>query len=132
MKKILVVDDEKDFREMLAEIVRSQEIPGTSLDVQEASNGEAALQLMGEESFDLVFLDLTMPRTNGLAVISRLRDASGPNQSVPIIVISGYLRSVDCGVGEDAFEDVYFVRKPLDEDRIARLLLMQFAGKRAS
>ncbi len=80
--RVLVADDEKNIRESIAEYVSSE-----GIDCAAAADGAAAQALLEEEAFDCLILDLRMPKMDGLALLSWLRE-SGP--SVPVIVISAY------------------------------------------
>ena len=81
--RILVVDDVEDNRDLL---VLRLEREGYR-DIAVAEDGEAALALLDEREFDLVLLDVMMPRLDGYQVLERLR-AAGRLHELPIIVIS--------------------------------------------
>ncbi len=78
--KVLVVDDEKAISHAL-ELKLSHD----GFDVVVASNGEDALESIAKEKFDLILLDLVMPRKDGFEVLEELH-AKG--NTVPIIVTS--------------------------------------------
>jgi len=69
MRKILVVEDELLLRESY-EIILSSE----PYEVRLAENGESALELCRSVKFDLVLLDLMMPRVNGVMFLERMRE----------------------------------------------------------
>ena len=77
MKKILIVDDEEKIRELL----KLNLIVG-GYEVNEASNGLEALEKIENSKYDLVILDIMMPKLDGYEVAERL------NNSVPIIFLS--------------------------------------------
>ena len=81
---ILVVDDDDDFRETLAEVLAEAGYP-----VQQAGNGEAALQKVAEEAPGIVLLDLKMPVLDGWGVMERMR-AEPRSAAVPILILSAY------------------------------------------
>lgn len=81
--KILIVDDMKGIRIWLQ---KSLNILGYT-DLKEASNGEEALELLTQEKFDLVFLDIVMPKMDGIALLKKLK-ADGHYNSLPIIILS--------------------------------------------
>jgi CheY-like chemotaxis protein/anti-sigma regulatory factor (Ser/Thr protein kinase) len=68
MKKILVVDDDRVTRHVLRKVLTSA---GFSLSV--AKDGVEALKVMKNRRFDLLLLDVWMPRMNGLELLARLR-----------------------------------------------------------
>ena len=79
--KILVVDDEPEVAEVIAESVRIQ-----GHETVIAHNGEEALEILGTFTPDAVFLDIVMPGLNGIEVLERIRQTY---QRLPVIIISG-------------------------------------------
>ena len=69
MSRILIVDDERDFRESLAEALRQ-----ASHSVEECRDGLEALELLGHHRFDVVISDLRMPGGSGLAFLKEAED----------------------------------------------------------
>ena len=80
---ILVVDDNADNRDVLARRVKRLGYPN----VQMAEDGEAALKLIGEQTFDLVLLDVMMPGISGVDVLEDMR-SHGRLEDTPVIMIS--------------------------------------------
>jgi len=81
---ILVVDDDADFR---AGLRTALEMKGYQVD--EAANGEEALQKLSDKAPLLVLLDLQMPVMNGREMLQRMR--STPDlKEVPVVIISGF------------------------------------------
>jgi len=70
VKKILVVDDDRTTRRLVALQLRR-----AGYEVAEVGDGKKALERVGREAFDLVLLDVWMPGMDGLEVLGRLRDA---------------------------------------------------------
>ena len=81
--KILVVDDESDFRQLMKFWLETK-----GYSVIEAQDGQTAIQVVKDSSPDLIFMDLRMPVMDGLETIKRIRDF---NKDVPIILISSYV-----------------------------------------
>jgi adenylate cyclase len=80
--RVLVVDDHEDIRELLAFQIKME---GHTVAV--AENGCQALDLMREQQFDLVLLDISMPRMNGYEVLEYLRN-DPTLRHIPVVVIS--------------------------------------------
>src|SRR2546430_14421654 len=80
--RILVVDDERSMREMLAILLKRE-----GHDVAVAENGRAAIDLLNQRPFDLVVSDARMPDIDGLEV---LRHARSINPSVIAIMVTAY------------------------------------------
>jgi two-component system response regulator MprA len=112
MTTILVVDDDPKIRSVLGRGLRFE-----GYDVQIAASGQEALQLARDTPFDLVVLDLTMPRMDGLEVCRRLR--RGVN--VPILMLTARSAVADRIVGLDRGADDYLTT-PFDfEDLLAHV-----------
>ena len=84
MEKILIVDDMEINREILSEIVEEQ------YEVLEAEDGEEAIKIIDDikEGISLIFLDLMMPKKNGLEVLAHMRHENLID-NIPVIVITG-------------------------------------------
>ncbi len=83
VKKILVVEDEEDFAELIACMLREEGF-GVSI----AQNGEEAMKAIEEEAPDLITLDLQMPKKSGLMFFRQMRSKPA-HRNIPVIVISG-------------------------------------------
>lgn len=81
--RILVVDDNEANRELLGRLLRR-----SGHTVAEAPDGVAALDALEARRFDLVLLDLQMPRLDGLGVLSVMKQ-DGYLRHIPVIMISG-------------------------------------------
>jgi len=77
--KLLIVEDDRDTSEGVCEYFRE-----TGYEVSPAYDGAQALEYLGRERFDLVLLDVMLPRLTGLAVLHELRKTSG----VPVIMLT--------------------------------------------
>jgi len=105
-KKIIVVDDEAELRELLAGYLSQQ-----GLQVRQAASGAALDRLLAEEPADLVLLDLTMPVEDGFSIARRLRTLEGGGPA--IIMVTGAGTVVDRVVGLELGADDY-IAKPFD------------------
>ncbi len=84
---VLVVDDEEDLGAVLATLLRRRGFRVTT-----ATDGLAALDVIGRDRPDLVLLDLAMPRLDGMATLRRLR-AAADTAALPVIVLSAHAGS---------------------------------------
>ena len=80
-EKVLIVDDEKDFLEIMAERMRTH-----GLDVLTASSAEEALKMVEKESYDAVIMDFMMPAIDGFQALKLLKERK---PEVQIILLSG-------------------------------------------
>ena len=67
-KRILIVDDEENFRHMLSVILKREKY-----EVETASNGEEGLQKINNSSFDQILCDIRMPRMDGLEFLKEVQ-----------------------------------------------------------
>ncbi|MBI5154449.1 response regulator [Candidatus Poribacteria bacterium] len=82
MKRILVIDDERDVLEIVRSVLKTK-----GYQIRCAEGGEPGLKLAEEEEPDLIICDLMMPRISGLEVIKRLKKHPRLNR-IPIVVLS--------------------------------------------
>jgi DNA-binding response OmpR family regulator len=99
--RILLVDDEQAILTLLSYPLRKD-----GYQVVQASDGGEALSRFGESSFDLVVLDVMMPRLDGLEVCRRLRAKS----SVPIIMLTAKAEEIDKVLGLELGADDYITK----------------------
>ena len=109
MEKILIVDDEPFICESLERILREEQYYAASV-----LRGEAALKLIGEEQFDLVFLDLRLPDLPGLEVLRRIKTL---DPDLLVIVMTGYA-SVESAVEALKMGAYDYIKKPFKADVI--------------
>ncbi|MFC1667325.1 response regulator [Candidatus Omnitrophota bacterium] len=81
--KILLVDDQDDFRQLMRFWLKSK-----GYSVIDAGNGKKAIQLVKDEAPDILFLDLRMPVMDGVETLKNIREF---NKDIPVIVISAYV-----------------------------------------
>ena len=81
--RVLVVDDSRTLRKVLVRELRQI----GPMQIEEASDGEEALEILQARTFDLVLLDMEMPELDGLGVLTALKE-SGQLSGLPVIVIS--------------------------------------------
>ncbi len=112
-KRVLVADDDADIRELLGAILRRR-----GLIVDEAANGQEALDLLKEKPYAVVLLDLLMPHVDGFAVLETLRSASEPPV---VLVITGSDRSVVERLDTQRIHGS--IRKPFDPEEVADLVV---------
>ncbi len=109
MAKILVIDDEKSIRNTLKDILEAEEH-----EVVTAEDGPTALELFGENKFEVVLCDIKMQEMDGIEVLAKILELP---QDVPVIMISGH---ADIEIAVDAIKKgaFDFLEKPLDLNRL--------------
>lgn len=110
--KILIVDDEDRIRDMIKEYI-SQE----GYDVVEASDGAEALDRFKAEPFDLIILDIMLPRVDGWSVCREIRKSS----HIPVIMLTARGEEYDKLFGFDLGVDDYIVKPFSPKELLARM-----------
>jgi len=128
-KKILVVDDEKNQRDILQLIlIGERDEAGNPLyDVRAASSGQEALRLFKHERFDLVVTDLKMAGMDGIQLLNELTQI---DSSIPVILMTahGSIESVKDALRSGAFD---YLEKPLDRAKLLDVISRAVAQMRA-
>lgn len=104
-EKVLLIDDEQDFMDVLAERMR-----GRGMQVSTTTSPIEALDKAGEENFDAIILDLMMPEMDGLEALTRLREK---NPDLQIILLTGHA-TVEKGIEAMKLGALDFLEKPID------------------
>ncbi len=106
---VLLVDDEVEFSEILAERLRAR-----NLTVDLASDGKTALAKVKSTAYDVIFLDLEMPELDGIETLKMLLKE---NEDLQIIFITGHA-SLQKGIEAVKLGAKEFFEKPVDIEQI--------------
>lgn len=109
MKRILIVDDDDEIRDLL-----EFDISHSGYFVDTASDGKEGLQKALNNSYDLILLDVMMPKMNGFDVCKNIRQAK---LSIPILMLTAKGTINDKTIGFDCGADDYLV-KPFDVQEV--------------
>lgn len=104
-EKVLLVDDEVDFLDSLAERMRAR-----GMNVDTSSSAREAIQRAEDESFDAIVLDLMMPEMDGLEVLQKLKEKKPELQ---IILLTGHA-TLEKGIEAMKLGATDFLEKPAD------------------
>jgi DNA-binding response OmpR family regulator len=110
-RKALVIDDDAGVRLLVKRILTSN---GFAVDV--ARDGAEGIEMIAASDYDVIILDLMMPRIDGRTVVRFLRDHA-PDELPKVIVMTAF--------GKSAIDEVCppvgrFIEKPFDIDRLLR------------
>ena len=121
---LLYVDDEENWLNAVGQILQTGEFV-----VDTATDGEMALQKMAEQRYDMILLDLMLPKMNGLEVCQQIREFS----DVPIIMLTAKGEDMDKILGLEYGADDY-ITKPFNilEVKARIKAIMRRAGKNAT
>lgn len=108
MSRILIIDDQDPIRRVLREILENEKYQ-----VEDASNGPAALQMIKDQEFDAILCDIKMPDMDGMEVLEQVKALN----DTPVIMISGHgtIDSAVEAIKKGAFD---FIQKPPDLNRL--------------
>lgn len=111
-QKILIVDDEAHIRMLIGQTL--EELEDDGVEFLSAENGEIALEIIQKENPQLVFLDVMMPKMNGMEVCRRVKKELGL-ENVYIVLLTAKGQETDRQKGLDVGADVYMT-KPFDPE----------------
>ncbi len=109
MSKVLIVDDERSIRHTLRDILEFEKY-----EVDEACDGMEALVKIKQSHYDVIILDIKMPKMDGMDALDRIQEIA---RETPVVMISGHA-SIDTAVEavkKGAFD---FISKPPDLNRL--------------
>ncbi|MBC8278396.1 MAG: response regulator [FCB group bacterium] len=112
-ERVLLVDDEKDFTEILAERLRNRD-----MDVDTADSGVKAIEMVDNKYYDAIILDLAMPGIDGLETLRRIL-SENPDQQV--VFLTGYA-SVPKSVEAIKHGAVEFLEKPANINQLVQMV----------
>jgi DNA-binding NtrC family response regulator len=104
-EKVLLVDDEKEFIETLAERMQNR-----GMDVSSTTSAVEALKMAEEEAYDAIILDLKMPEMDGIEVLATLKER---HPELQVILLTGHA-TVQKGIEAMKLGAMDFLEKPFD------------------
>ena len=118
--RVLLVDDEKDFIDVLAERLEARDFA-----VSKAYDGTEALKLIRENDVDVVLLDVQMPGKDGVEV---LREIKAHNPLIEVIMLTGHstVESAVAGMKIGAYD---YLLKPTDTKDLVEKLVLAYKRK---
>ena len=111
MSKILIIEDEEPIRRVLVRILKEED---DNFVIHEASDGKLGLDLLKNESFDLVLCDIKMPKVDGIELLQRTRKN---NSTIPFIMLTGH-GNIETAVESMKLGAYDFISKPPDLNRL--------------
>ena len=111
MSKILIIEDEEPIRRVLVRILKEED---DNFVIHEASDGKLGLDLLNNESFDLVLCDIKMPKVDGIDLLQRTRKN---NSTIPFIMLTGH-GNIETAVESMKLGAYDFISKPPDLNRL--------------
>jgi DNA-binding NtrC family response regulator len=119
--RVLVVDDEADFLETIVMRLRRRKIDAYGVD-----GGKKALELVENERFDVVVLDVLMPGMDGIETLKLLKKKK---PFIEVIILTGH-GSVESGLQGMQFGAFDYIMKPADLDELLEKIKQAYERKR--
>lgn len=110
--KILVVDDEVNIRNVIKEYAKFE-----GYEVEEAGNGMQAVEICKEKDFDIIIMDVMMPKLDGFSAIKEIRK----NKNIPVLMLSARGEEYDKLFGFEIGIDDYVVKPFSPKEVMARV-----------
>ena len=124
--RILVVEDEKHLNRIISEAVEDE---GYSVD--SCFNGVEALEFLECASYDVIILDIMMPKMNGMELLRRLRERG---DNTPVLFLTARDSVADKVAGLESGGD-YYLTKPFDFQEllaVVRVMTRKYTGNRSN
>ncbi len=123
MAKILVVDDDRDFADLISQLLKTE-----SHTVDLCFDGRDALEMLQSYTFDAIVLDWQLPGMSGVEVLNSYRATGG---KAPVLMLTGMTKVTDKATGLDCGADDYLTKPPHPVELSARVraLLRRAAGQ---
>lgn len=123
MSTILVVEDDRTTRHFLRTVLKKN-----GYSVSTSSDGALALRQLGKKDFDLMLVDVWLPKMTGLELLTRLKDR--PNRPKTVVMTSdGTPETMLKAVREQAY---HYINKPVQPDELLKILKKALAATPAS
>jgi two-component system response regulator ArlR len=120
VKRVLLVEDDRFLRRACEASLQQR-----GFDVRTATDGEEGLALATSQPFDIILLDLLMPKKPGIEVLAALK-SNAPTSRIPVLILSNSSREEDKRRAVELGADGYYVKANLSlktlGDEVARLV----------
>jgi DNA-binding response OmpR family regulator len=118
-KRILIIEDEKILSDLLEKKLKEE-----GYEVSLAPNGEAGLSILRKEKFDLILLDIIMPKMGGFEVLKEMNKDS-QLKKIPVIVISNSGQPVEISRALELGVKDYLIKTQFDPQEVVEKVKKQ-------
>lgn len=115
--KTLIVDDETELRKSVVSILKNTNLQ-IDFDIEEASNGQEALDKVKQHPFDLILMDVRMPEMNGLDALKEIKEHD-PRTFVVIMTAHSNLNDAVLAIKDGAYD---YVEKPVSPEKLTDIV----------
>ncbi|PJE69991.1 response regulator [Candidatus Shapirobacteria bacterium CG10_big_fil_rev_8_21_14_0_10_48_15] len=115
-KKILIVEDEQYLRELYEEIIKDE---GFAVDT--AKDGWEGYSAMSKGGYDLVLLDIMLPKLDGLEILQKLKKAGLPKKAnKKVVILTNLSKDLAIAHGLELGCDGYLIKSDLTPDQVIK------------
>lgn len=111
--RILVVEDDKDLSSIITKVLKLEKY-----EVDQAFDGEEGLDFIHQLEYDLIIMDVMMPKLDGLSVVKQMREE---NNSTPVLILTARSMVDDKVMGLDSGADDYLTKPFVVKELLARI-----------
>ena len=111
--RILVVEDDKDLSSIITKVLKLEKY-----EVDQAFDGEEGLDFIHQVEYDLIIMDVMMPKLDGLSVVKQIREE---NNSTPVLILTARSMVDDKVMGLDSGADDYLTKPFVVKELLARI-----------
>ncbi|MEQ1721936.1 MAG: sigma-54 dependent transcriptional regulator [Pseudobdellovibrio sp.] len=115
--KTLIVDDEAELRKSVVSILKNTNLQ-IEFDIEEAGNGQEALDKVKQHPFDLILMDVRMPEMNGLDALKEIKEHD-PRTFVVIMTAHSNLNDAVLAIKDGAYD---YVEKPVSPEKLTDIV----------
>ncbi len=113
MAKILIVEDDRFLRELYEELLRDE-----GFEVATAEDGEEGLTKMREGGYDLILLDILMPKRDGLDILRELKKEGPAKPNGPVVLLTNMGQDATIKEGFALGAQSYLIKSALTPDQV--------------
>lgn len=111
-KRILIIEDDNDLRQLYAEVLRDE-----GFEVNEAADGQAGLDKVLGEFYDLLLLDIMLPKRDGLEILKAARSQKGL-ADLKVVLLTNLGRESIIKEGFELGADGYLIKSEIDPGKL--------------
>jgi DNA-binding response OmpR family regulator len=112
-QRILVVEDDQFLRELYDELLKEE-----GYDIELAADGEEGLNKMSTGGYDLVLLDIMLPKIDGLEILRRLKDKHPENPNGPVVLLTNLGQDSIIKEGFNLGASGYLIKSSMNPDQV--------------